>query len=213
MKSLSVDLEAEAALFLLWRLPLTIRRRERPRSNRLFFALQPPVTPRRRDCRSGRKALDARGLLCLFRESLRDRFWSPFRRMTRWLCAGQRRGHRCRDRATIGRRSHCGKSRAGDLTSLASAGPTNGDPHSFLAYFGFRAGLPTTVAPRGTSRVTTAPAPIIASSPIATPGRMMAPPPIQTFCPIDTGRPNSAPLSCGLPDRANDRQSISGQPA
>src|SRR6266403_5171534 len=86
MKSLSVDLEAEAALFLLWRLPLTIRRRERPRSNRLSFALQPPVTPRRRDCRSGRKALDARGLLCLFRESRRARFRSPFRRKTGWLC-------------------------------------------------------------------------------------------------------------------------------
>src|SRR5467141_4216336 len=90
MKSLSVGLEADAALFLLWRLQLTIRRRERPRSNRLSFALQPPVTPRRRDCRSGRKALDARGLLCLFRESRRARFRSPFRRKTGWLCVRQK---------------------------------------------------------------------------------------------------------------------------
>src|SRR5207247_1346424 len=32
-----------------------------------------------------------------------------------------------------GRRSRCYKSRAGGLTSLSSAEPTNGDPHSFLA--------------------------------------------------------------------------------
>jgi hypothetical protein len=36
-------------------------------------------------------------------------------------------------------------------------------------------------------RVTTLPAPIIASSPIVTPGRMIEPPPIQTLRPIETG--------------------------
>src|SRR5579885_2606079 len=50
-----------------------------------------------------------------------------------------------------------------------------------------RAGLPATVAPGGTSRVTTPPAPTIASSPIVTPGRMIAPPPIQTLYPLRTG--------------------------
>ena len=44
-----------------------------------------------------------------------------------------------------------------------------------------RAGLPATVAPAGTSCTTTLPAPTIASAPIVTPGRMMAPPPIQTI--------------------------------
>ena len=41
-----------------------------------------------------------------------------------------------------------------------------------------RAGLPATVAPAGTSRVTTLPAPISASSPTVTPGSTIAPPPI-----------------------------------
>ncbi len=43
---------------------------------------QPPVSPYRRDCRSAAQAPDARDLPCLFRESLRARFWSPFRRTT-----------------------------------------------------------------------------------------------------------------------------------
>jgi hypothetical protein len=47
-----------------------------------------------------------------------------------------------------------------------------------------RAGLPKTVAPAGTSRVTTLPAPMSAPSPILIPGRMIAPPPVQTFPPI-----------------------------
>src|SRR6266481_3564033 len=51
------------------------------------------------------------------------------------------------------------------------------------------AGLPTTVVPGGTSRVTTLPAPTMASSPMLTPGRTIAPPPIQTLLPIRTGTP------------------------
>ena len=53
------------------------------------------------------------------------------------------------------------------------------------------AGLPTTVVPGGTFRVTTLPAPTMASSPMLTPGRTIAPPPIQTFLPIRTGTPLS----------------------
>ena len=43
-----------------------------------------------------------------------------------------------------------------------------------------RAGLLRAVAPAGTSRVTTLPAPITALSPMVTPGKMIAPPPIHT---------------------------------
>src|SRR5438128_2496522 len=57
-----------------------------------------------------------------------------------------------------------------------------------------RAGLPLTVAPTGTSRVTTLPAPITALSAIVTPGRIIAPPPIHTSRPIRIGRPNSTPV-------------------
>ena len=78
---------------------------------------RPLVSPYRRECRSAGQALDARGPLCLFRENLRALFWSRFRRKTRWLCVRRKRVHRRRDRATIGRRSRCGKSRAGDRTS------------------------------------------------------------------------------------------------
>src|SRR5436309_259322 len=56
-----------------------------------------------------------------------------------------------------------------------------------------RAGLPATVAPCGTSRVTTLPAPITAQSPMVMPGRMIAPPPIQTSRPISILLPNSRP--------------------
>jgi hypothetical protein len=45
------------------------------------------------------------------------------------------------------------------------------------------AGLPTTVVPGGTSRVTTLPAPTMASSPMLTPGRTTALPPIHTANP------------------------------
>ncbi len=43
------------------------------------------------------------------------------------------------------------------------------------------AGFLTAVRPAGTSRVTTLPAPMIASSPDRDAGRMIAPPPIQTL--------------------------------
>src|SRR6266576_1902526 len=57
-----------------------------------------------------------------------------------------------------------------------------------------RAGLPITVTPAGTSRVTTLPAPITAPSPTVTPGRTIAPPPIQTSRPISIFLPSSMPL-------------------
>jgi hypothetical protein len=46
-----------------------------------------------------------------------------------------------------------------------------------------RAGTPATIAPSGTSRVTTAPAPTIALAPIVTPGSTIAPAPSQTSDP------------------------------
>ena len=55
------------------------------------------------------------------------------------------------------------------------------------------AGFPTTVEPAATSFVTTLPAPMTAASPIVTPGRTMAWPPIQTFAPIVIARPSSRP--------------------
>jgi hypothetical protein len=51
------------------------------------------------------------------------------------------------------------------------------------------------------SRVTTLPAPMSASSPIETPGRMIAPAPIQTLRPIRTGRPNSRSEAASRRDR------------
>ena len=78
---------------------------------------RPLVSPYRRECRSAGQALDARGPLCLFRESRRARFWSPFRRKPGWLCVRRKHVHRRHDRATIGRHSRYGKSRAGDRTS------------------------------------------------------------------------------------------------
>jgi len=50
---------------------------------------QPPVS-HRRDCRSAGQALDARGPICLFRESLRVQSRSPCRRKKHWLCAKHR---------------------------------------------------------------------------------------------------------------------------
>lgn len=49
------------------------------------------------------------------------------------------------------------------------------------------AGLPPTTVRGATSRVTTAPAAITAQSPTVTPGRIVAPPPIQTLLPMVTG--------------------------
>ena len=58
-------------------------------------------------------------------------------------------------------------------------------------YHGFggrgTAGMPTTVAPAGTSRVTTALAPTVALSPIITPPRTVTPRPSQTSRPIVIG--------------------------
>ena len=48
------------------------------------------------------------------------------------------------------------------------------------------AGFPTAIQFSGISLVTTLPAPIIALSPIDTPGRIILPEPIQTFFPIFT---------------------------
>jgi len=62
---------------------------------------------------------------------------------------------------------------------------------TYLLRFDILAGLPNTVTLGGTSRVTTLPAPTTASSPILTPGRMIVPPPIQTFRPMRTGMPFS----------------------
>lgn len=50
-----------------------------------------------------------------------------------------------------------------------------------------RAGLPATTHPSGTSRVTTLPAPTMLWMPIVTPGRMIAPAPIQAPSSIRTG--------------------------
>ena len=55
-------------------------------------------------------------------------------------------------------------------------------------FFNTLAGLPTTTVLGATLLVTTAPAPTMASSPIVTPGKMIAPIPIQTFCPMTTSR-------------------------
>jgi hypothetical protein len=76
----------------------------------------------RRVYRSAGKALGARDQLCLFRESLRARFWSSRRRKTRWLCVRRKHVHPRRDRGTICRRSRCGKSRAVGRGMSASAG-------------------------------------------------------------------------------------------
>jgi hypothetical protein len=51
-------------------------------------------------------------------------------------------------------------------------------------FFSHFAGTPLTVTPAGTSFVTTAPAPMMALSPIVTPGRINAPMPINTSFPM-----------------------------
>ena len=48
-------------------------------------------------------------------------------------------------------------------------------------------GFPTASTRAGMSRTTTLPAPMVVSSPMVTPGQMMAPPPIQTLCPMRMG--------------------------
>src|SRR5436305_8285496 len=61
-----------------------------------------------------------------------------------------------------------------------------------------RAGLPTAVQPPGTSVVTTAPAPILAKSPILTSPRIAAPEPMNTPRPMRGERVGSSPrrISC-----------------
>lgn len=63
-----------------------------------------------------------------------------------------------------------------------------------------------TVAPAGTSRVTTPPAPITESFPTLTPGKRMAPPPIQTLRWVGQSvlgpELPSVRLACGLSRRA-----------
>src|SRR5690606_9050897 len=61
--------------------------------------------------------------------------------------------------------------------------------------FRTRAGFPATTTSAGTSRVTTLPAPTTARSPMVTPGRMIAPPPIHTSFPLVTGWPLSSPAA------------------
>lgn len=63
---------------------------------------------------------------------------------------------------------------------------------NFRPYIG-RAGTPTTVAPGGTSSVTTAPAPTRAPAPIETPSRTLAPVPIKTPAPSSTPPDSVAP--------------------
>src|SRR6185295_20232144 len=55
-----------------------------------------------------------------------------------------------------------------------------------------RAGIPTAVAPAGTSASTTALAPITACAPMRTPPRILAPAPMSTW-PSSTGTPGSGP--------------------
>src|SRR5207248_11227248 len=71
------------------------------------------------------------------------------------------------------------------LAHAAGRAPTRSAPRAIMgappqrgAERTIRAGLPTTVAPAGTSFVTTAPAPTIAASPIVRPGRITAAVPI-----------------------------------
>ena len=56
-----------------------------------------------------------------------------------------------------------------------------------------RQGFPTASTPAGMSRVTTLPAPMVVSSPMVTPGQMIAPPPIHTRLPMVIGDASSGP--------------------
>src|SRR5204862_6280572 len=62
-----------------------------------------------------------------------------------------------------------------------------------------RAGLPSTVAPAGTSRATTAPAPSLAPAPTSTPFNTIAPIPIQAPSPMRTGRLSTGGRPVGSP--------------
>ena len=60
------------------------------------------------------------------------------------------------------------------------------------------AGASTASPPRWSMTVTNLPTEVGIGSPIVTPGHRIAPPPIQTFSPIRTGRPNSRPVRRSL---------------
>src|SRR5688500_9761621 len=75
------------------------------------------------------------------------------------------------------------------LTGPDVGGGAAGAPPA-SAYPVMRAGLPTTIAYGGTSRVTTAPAPTIAPRPMVTPGRIVA------FAPIDAPFCTSVGVKC-----------------
>ena len=62
-----------------------------------------------------------------------------------------------------------------------------------------RAGLPTTVAPAGTSRVTTAPAPTMAPLPMRTPHKIVAPEPIAASSSIQVSVSVQSPGALGVP--------------
>src|SRR5919201_1579758 len=62
-----------------------------------------------------------------------------------------------------------------------------------------RAGLPTTVAPSGTSRMTTAPAPTVTSRPILTRGKTTAPAPMSERSPTSTQPASVAPGAMWTP--------------
>ena len=91
---------------------------------------QPPVS-HRRDCRSAGQALDARGPICLFRESLRVQSRSPCRRKKHWLCAKQRSGRHRHGTAANGHYFRCGKLLARVRHLEALQGTIDRDPDSF----------------------------------------------------------------------------------
>src|SRR5690606_29557274 len=66
-----------------------------------------------------------------------------------------------------------------------------------------RAGLPTTTAYAGTSRVTTAPAPTCAPLPMVTPGRTIAPTPTSASSSMTTGANASGACRIGTPRPAS----------
>ena len=81
-----------------------------------------------------------------------------------------------------------------DSTGLDTLFPNCAGPQYGVGYPSLTTGLagfPTTIVSDGMSFVTTAPAPTTHLSPIAIPGEMITPPPIQQSSPIDIGLANS----------------------
>src|SRR5207245_2284631 len=72
-----------------------------------------------------------------------------------------------------------------------------------------RAGTPTTVSPRATSRVTTAPAPTSAPAPIVSPPRITAPEPIDAPCSTTVGSSSHSPCARGRLSSPKSTSSIS----